>query len=113
MGLATAALLLPVFLAREFLGVEVKTALKDVLSSSAYWSWGFLLLALFSGVVYHYLSAKWVRLAWDQSASAFGIKLSDSSAGRALEVSFWTTVLAFFGGLVLILVFFASYVPHP
>ncbi len=113
MGLATASLLLPVFLAREFLGVDAKTPLKDVLSSSAYWSWLLLLLALFSGVVYHYLSAKWVRLAWEQPASAFGIKLSDTSAERALEISFWATVLAFLGGLVLILAFFVSYEPRP
>lgn len=113
MGLATAALLLPVFFAREFLGLDAKTPLKDVLSSSAYWSWVLLLSALLSGIVYHYLSAKWVRLAWEQPTSAFGIKLSDTSTEKALEIFFCATVLGLLGGLILILVFFVSYEPRP
>ena len=60
-GLSTASLLLPVFLAREFLGISQETPLRTVIAPTAYWSWGSLVIAVFSGVMFHYLSAKWVR----------------------------------------------------
>ena len=40
MSLSTAALLLPVFLAREFLGIKSDVALKNVFTCAVYWSWG-------------------------------------------------------------------------
>jgi hypothetical protein len=56
MGLSTAVLLLPVFFAREFLGLEPRVPLNVVLTGSVYWSWAFLGFAVFAGVVFHFLS---------------------------------------------------------
>ena len=113
MGLATASLLLPVFFAREFLGLKSTTPLKVVFGTEVYWSWALLVLAIFAGVLFHFLSAKWARLAWGQSAGIFGIAVSESCIEGSMEFCFWTTVLAFLIGLVLVLVFFVSYEVHP
>ena len=110
-GLSTASLLLPVFLAREFLGISQETPLRTVIAPTAYWSWGSLVIAVFSGVMFHYLSAKWVRLAWGQDASILFFKLSDTAAEKALEWSFWVTVAGFFAGIGLTVCFFLEYAP--
>jgi len=113
MGLATASLLLPVFFAREFLAIDTETPLKDVLGASVYWSWALLGFAVFAGVLFHYLSAKWIRLAWEQDAYVFWIEVTDRFVDRALDVCFWAPVFAFFVGLPLIIAFFVTYAPRP
>ena len=109
MGLSTASLLLPVFFAREFLGIKSTTPLKDIFGTGVYWSWALLAFAVFAGVMFHFLSAKWVRLAWSQPASIFCIGVSDKFVERAMEACFWATTLAFLLGLVLIVEFFVTY----
>jgi hypothetical protein len=113
MGLATASLLLPVFFAREFLGLGSTTPLKVVFGIEVYCSWAMLVLAIFSGVLFHFLSAKWARLAWGKSSGVFGFAVSENFIEGSMEVCFWITVLAFLIGLVLILVFFVNYEAHP
>jgi hypothetical protein len=109
MGLSTAALLLPVFLAREFLGIKVDVALKNVFTCAVYWSWGLLGFSIFSGVVFCFLSAKWARLAWGEPVGVFGIDASDLFIEWALMVFFWSTALGFLAGLGLTVQFFVSY----
>ncbi len=113
MGLSTASLLLPVFFAREFLGIKSTTPLKDVFGVGVYWSWGLLVFAVLAGVIFHFLSAKWVRLAWGQPAGIFTIGVSENFIERAMEVCFWATTLAFLLGLALIVRFFVTYEAHP
>ena len=109
MGLSTASLLLPVFFAREFLGIKSTTPLKDIFGGAVYCSWALLLFAVFAGVTFHFLSAKWVRLAWSQPAGIIGIDVSEKFVERAMEVCFWATTLTFLLGLVLIMEFFVTY----
>ena len=52
MSLATAALLLPVFLIRDFLGIQPETTLRDIFSDSLYWSWGLLVLSIVAGIMF-------------------------------------------------------------
>lgn len=113
MSLSTAALLLPVFLAREFLGVNEDSPLKDVFTSTVYWSWGLLGFSIFSGVAFGFLSAKWARLAWGQPVGIVGINASEKFIERALELFFWGTVLGFASGLVLTIRFFTAYTAIP
>ena len=97
----------------EFLGIKSTIPLKDVFSAGVYWSWALLVFAIFAGVVFHFLSAKWVRMAWGQTAGVFGITASETFIERAMEVCFWATALAFLIGLVLIVSFLATYAAHP
>jgi len=113
MGLSTASLFLPVFFAREFLGIESRTALKTVLGASVYWSWVLLGLSILSGIVFHYLSAKWVRLAWEQPVTVLCIAASENFVEKAMEACFWFTGVAFVAGLFFIVQFFATYAAHP
>ncbi|HBY58546.1 MAG TPA: hypothetical protein DEH78_01910 [Solibacterales bacterium] len=109
MTLSTASLLLPVFFAREFLGVDGKTPLKDIATQSLYWSWAMLSLAIFSGIVFHFLSAKWIRLAWGQEAHVFWVRVEDRFVDKALDVFFWGTVVGFIAGLASVLFFLFGY----
>jgi hypothetical protein len=109
LGLSTAALLLPVFLGREFLGISPETALKDVLPCTTYWSWGLLGLSILSGIVFHFFSAKWARLAWQQPVGLLGAPISETFVERALEVSLWCCILSFLAGVLFTLLFLVSY----
>jgi hypothetical protein len=109
MGLSTASLLLPVFFAREFLGIDSKTALKTVFGASVYSSWVLLAVSILGGVFFHYLSAKWVRLAWEQPVGILGVSASEGCVEALMEWAFWVTNLAFAFGLALILYFFVTY----
>jgi len=109
LGLSTAALLLPAFLARDFLGIPADAALRDVLPRTAYWSWGFLGLSIISGIVFHFFSAKWARLAWQQPVGLFGLPVSDQFVESALAVSLWCTLLGFLAGILLTLIFVVTY----
>lgn len=107
MGLASAALLLPVFLAREFLGVDSKQPLSSVLGCSIYWAWFMLGCSVLAGVFFQYLSAKWVRIAWGKEAGIFfSKKTKESTVELWMEISFWFCVLLFVLGVVLTLSFF-------
>lgn len=112
-GLSTASLLLPVFFAREFLGIESTTALKSVFGAGVYWSWILLGISIVNGIIFHYLSAKWIRLAWEQPVTVFCVPASDNFIERTMEVCFWTTSISFVVALFLIVQFFATYAAHP
>jgi len=114
MGLATASLFLPVFLAREYLGEKSETSLEVALGTSVFcWAWGLFGLSIFSGIVFHYLSAKWARMAWGKKAGVLGFDASETFVERAMEIFFWVTALAFLVGLVIVLVFFLNYETRP
>ena len=111
-SLSTASLLLPIFFAREFLSVPDATALKDVFTSSVYWSWGFLAASIMAGIKFHFLSAKWIRLAWGKPASVLGFSVSDNAVETMLNLTFWVCVISFICGVVGIMVFLLNYVPN-
>lgn len=110
MGLSTASLLLPVFMARDFLGIDENTPLINILGCSVYWAWGLLALSILAGIFFLYLSAKWVRIAWGREAGIFwSNSTSESTIECLMEISFWSSVLLFGIGLSLTIYFFASY----
>ena len=113
MTLSTASLLLPVFFAREFLGIDGEVPLKNVVGWPVYSSWVLLGLAIFSGIAFHFLSAKWVRLAWGQSAGVWGGTVTDSFVERALDVFFWSTALTFMLGFGFVIAFLFGYGNRP
>ncbi|MBL7066624.1 MAG: hypothetical protein ISS29_02025 [Candidatus Marinimicrobia bacterium] len=107
MGLSTAALFLPILLAREFLGVESNVALGGVFTASIYWALFLLAMSILSGVFYQYLSAKWLRIAWGKKAGIFFSKdTKEGTVEYCMVVSLWACIIFFFIGLILQLVFF-------
>ena len=111
--LATAALLLPGFLARDFLGLNKDTPLRDAVGWPIYVSWLFLIVCIGSGVVFHYLSAKWVRLAWGRTADVWGKSVQHTQVERALHVTFWLTAGTFLFGLAFAVAFLFGYGKAP
>lgn len=110
MGLSTASLLLPVFMARDFLGIDANTPLINVLGCSVYWAWGLLSVSILASVFFLYLSAKWVRIAWGKDAGIFWSKSTNESKVECLmEISFWASVLLFGVGVFLTVYFFVKY----
>jgi hypothetical protein len=110
MGFSTASLLLPVFMAREFLGIETKIPLKNILGCSVYWAWGTLALSILCGVFFLYLSAKWVRIAWGKEAGIFWAKnTKEPTVEILMEFCFWFCILFFCAGLFLTVWFFVNY----
>ena len=109
MGLSTASLLLPVFMARELLGIKAETLLGDVLDSYVYLAWLFLGLSILFGVFFLYLSAKWIRTAYGQQAGIFwSNNAKETTIELCMEISFWSSILLFGVGLVLTIVTFFS-----
>lgn len=96
MGLSTASLLLPVFMARNFLAIEASKPLVEIFTCSIYWAWFLFGVSILAGVFFQYLSAKWVRIAWDKEAGIFWSKnTTESTIERCMEFSFWACVLMF------------------
>lgn len=106
MALATASLALPILYLKEFVGVTNKPLLKQV-SFSVFLGWAFLLIAIFSGTIFYYLSAKWLKHAYGGT-----IKAKESTIETCLDWSFWLMVVFFLLGLFSLLWFFVTYVPE-
>jgi hypothetical protein len=104
-SLATAVLVLPVFFLKDVVALPKERPLSDALNDKAYWSWICLALSIACGLAYHYVSGKWVRLAWDQEVAFFAKKSkSQETKNRVetfLECSLWGCILAFVVGLGL------------
>lgn len=108
-GLSTAALLLPVFFVREFLRNADGRPLIEILPSTTYWSWILLGIAILSGIVFNFFSAKWVRLAWEQPVTVLWCSASEKIVERVLEWSLWLCILGFLGGVALTLLSLVSH----
>ncbi|MBD5770158.1 hypothetical protein [Marinomonas colpomeniae] len=109
-GLATASLLLPVFMARSFLDISSEKPLSEIFSGSIYLAWLSFGVAILSCVFYQYLSAKWVRIAWGKKAGIFWS--SDTKEDKlecCMEFSFWLSVLFFIAGLGFTIYYFTRY----
>lgn len=112
LSLSTAALFLPILLAREFLGVPEKTPLKDALIWTAYCGWGLLAVSILCCIAFYYFSAKWARIAWKQTVSVFGKPISEGFVERAPEISLWVAIGSFLAGVVFTLLFLVGFVPR-
>ncbi|MDO8289179.1 MAG: hypothetical protein Q7T44_08175 [Parvibaculum sp.] len=101
-ALATAALVLPLFFLRDLAGIAEGKPLLPYLSWVVYTSWIFLGLSIFLGVLYQYISAKWIK-----SANGGITTLSSKALECLLDWTFWLSVIFFLGG-VGFLISFAS-----
>ena len=99
-ALATGSLVLPLFFLRDLAGVEEGKPLFPHLSHAVYASWALLSLAIFFGIFFQYVSAKWLK-------NAHGGKtiLSGPALERWLDWSLWLSTLSFLAGLGFLLRF--------
>ncbi len=99
-GLATASLVLPVLFLRNILSIPQEEPLLNYLDGIIVCSWFLLFLSIFSGTVFYYVSAKWIKHAWGQKTW-----LSATKIEKILDVTFWVAIVFFLIGLVLFLCF--------
>lgn len=102
-ALATAALVLPPFFLRDMAGIKDGEALWSHLSCSAYFSWTSLCASIVSGLVFQYVSAKWIKRCHGGET-----KLSFKELESWLDWMFWLTAMSFVIGIALLVIFAAT-----
>ncbi|QDC95459.1 hypothetical protein [Vibrio furnissii] len=109
-NLSTASLLLPVFFARNFIDIPKDSPLLAVFGCSIYIAWLLLGLSILNGLVYQYLSAKWLRIAWGKQAGILWSKnTSESTVENCMEWCLWGCVAYFISGVAFTLYFFMTF----
>jgi hypothetical protein len=103
-SLATGSLVLPALFLREYLGVEKGKPLAPLLNSWAYRGWLCLGLSILCGLLYSWLSVKWVKYAWGQP-----IVLNAGFLEAVMDVSFAVMLVSFFAGVAASVWFFLSF----
>ena len=114
-SLSTAALVLPIVFLRNIIGIDNTQSIADVINGLVYFSWSMLGISIFSGIIYYYCSAKWVKLAWGKKADFFGKKtilcnkIDIQYVEKYLDRSYFFMMFGFYTGLSSILLFIITY----
>lgn len=103
-SLATGSLVLPVLFLREFLGVPKEKALAPFLNGWALIGWGSLGISILFGLVYSWLSVKWVKSAWGQAT-----RLSESALEALMDWTFVLMLVLFLTGVIATVIFFVTF----
>lgn len=99
--LASAALLLPILILKEFMGLTDGTPLIEYLNWKAWLAWIALAISIASGAGYYFASAKWIK---------HGQAIDDDNKWvKALDWTFWCSVALFIIGLGLLMAFYLTY----
>ena len=115
-GLSTASLILPIFYLKDIVGLGDDDSIADIITWLVYLAWGLLALSVLAAVIYYYVSAKWVKLAWGKKPDFFGKTrlfgwnmVSDKALERMLDGSYFTMMVGFIVGLFCMLVFVVNF----
>jgi len=102
-SVATGSLLLPALFLREFLAVPKQTPLAPYLNCWAYIAWFSLAISIALGLVYSWLSVKWVKGAWGQPT------VSEKTLEPWMDVSYVLMMVLFLAGVGSIVKFFVTF----
>ena len=108
-SLATGAMLLPILFLKEIVKDE-KRSLAHLLNLWAYTGWILLALSILSGILYHYCSAKWVKLSWHHPTDIFGKEVSQGLVETCLDVTYFVMMAGFVLGLGSMVFFMVRFV---
>src|SRR5229473_4730907 len=95
-SLATGSLLLPALFLREFLAVPKQTQLAPYLNCWAYIGWGSLGVSIALGLIYSWLSVKWVKGAWGEET------ISEKTLEPCMDLSYVLMMVLFLAGVASI-----------
>ena len=109
-SLSTASLVLPIFFLKNILAIGGDKAIIDVVDKYVYWGWGLLGASIFSGILYLFFSAKWVKLSWKKEADIFWIPVNDKWTEHLLDWTYFMMMCGFLGGISCMLKYMATYV---
>ncbi len=105
-SLASGVLFLPLLLLKDILPIPKTGAAFDHLTLSVIMGWSLLGLSILSGVIFNYLSVKWVKQAWGQE-----IWFTSSRLEKLLDWTFWITAACYILGLIMIIYFASTFTP--
>ena len=108
-SLSTASLILPILFLKDIVNVTGNQTVADALTSDVYLGWKMLAASIFLGVLYYFLSAKWVKLAWGKSTDIFWVPVSEGVVEYLLDTSYLIMMICFGGGMYYILSFVVEY----
>ncbi|MEH6473468.1 MAG: hypothetical protein V7752_19735 [Halopseudomonas sp.] len=122
-SLSTAALVLPIIFLKDIINISSINhgdaenskpeliSIAEVLTDQVYLGWQFLSAAITFGVIYYYLSAKWVKLAWGETPDIFWIDTNQGFVEFLLDISYLAMFVFFALGLYNLLNFMLNYLP--
>lgn len=110
-SLSTAALVLPILFLKDIVNITGTMTVADALTPDVYFGWNLLAISIGLGVLYYYFSAKWVKLAWDETTDICWIPTNDTFVEWCLDLSYLFMMLCFGGGLYYILAFIIEHLP--
>lgn len=105
--LSTGSLILPLFFLRDLSGVGSGGSLWPYLSLAVYVSWSLLGISIFSGIIFQYFCAKWIKRCFGGE-----ILLSFSALDKWLDIAFWGSAISFFMGLLFLVIFAVTLQHH-
>lgn len=98
-SLSSASLVLPIFFLKDIAEIDSVQSFSGSLNCWAYSGWVLLSLSVLSGIIYYFVSAKWVKLAWNQSTDIFGYPVNEEFIENLLDRSYFVMMTGFFLGL--------------
>jgi len=107
-SLASASMILPILFLKDVVRLENR-ALAHVMNWWTYGGWSCLAVSILSGILYHYCSAKWVKLSWRRSADMFGVSVNDDFVELCLDVTYFVMMVGFVLGLGCMVLFMARF----
>ncbi len=108
-SLSTAALVSPIVFLKNVVAPGEGKSIVSLLDFTAYVGWLLLAVSIVSGILYYYLSAKWVKLALGKTADIFGISTNGRFVERALDLTYLFMMVGFLAGTACMLKFMATY----
>lgn len=103
MSLATSVLILPVLFLRQFLCIPSGKALSVFITWAMYLSWIFLCASILLGLLYSWVSIKWIKRAYGQN-----ISISDNRIELILDIFFVGMFISFLLGIIACVWFFVT-----
>lgn len=100
-SLASAALVLPVLILRDFMGIDDDKALMTFLNWKAWIAWMALGLSIALGAGYYFSSAKWTKNGQPISPNNRWV--------RVLDWTFWSSVVMFILGIGMLMAFLVTF----
>lgn len=113
--LSSASFVLPIFFLKDMVGIGSERTVLSELAWSAYLGWALLALSVASGILYHFFSAKWAKVAWNEKADVLWLfkDISAKAIERWLDWTYFFMTLGFAVGLFLVFWFMIHYQPTP
>jgi len=108
-SLAGGSMILPILFLKDVVHDEGRS-LAHLLNIWAYAGWILLALSILCGILYHYCSAKWVKLSWKKQADMFGWIVDNVFVEHCLDGTYFIMMVGFMSGLASMVLFMTTFI---